>query len=97
MSDGDGTMKQIAGAEQITPELAMSDTLILGLRLIEGIDLAAFRRRHGVDVEAVHGALIDEFAGYGIVERTPTHVRLTRRGRLLSNELFQRLLPEPVA
>ena len=38
-----------------------------------------------------------EFTGYGLLERTPTHLRLTPRGRLLSNELFQRLLPEPVA
>ena len=41
--------------------------------------------------------VLAEFADYGIVERTATHVRLTPRGRLLSNELFQRLLPEHAA
>ena len=40
--------------------------------------------------------VIEEFAGHGLLERTATHLRLTPRGRLLSNELFQRLLPEPV-
>ena len=56
-----------------------------------------FARRHGRDVDDVYGAVLDEFIGYGLLERTQTHLRLTRRGRLLSNELFQRLLPEPVA
>ncbi len=94
---GGTSMLHVQGAEQITPELSMADTLILGLRLIEGIDTLAFSRRHGRTVDALHGDLFAEFVGYGLLERTPTHLRLTPRGRLLSNELFQRLLPQPVA
>ena len=93
IEDGRGTMRHVAGAESITPELAMADTLILGLRLIEGVALAEFSRRHGLSVHDVYGEVIDEFVGYGLLEETATHLRLTRRGRLLSNELFQRLLP----
>jgi len=71
--------------------------LILGLRLTEGIDTRAFETRYGRSVDDLHGPVFEEFIGYGLLERTPTHLRLTARGRLLSNELFQRLLPEPVA
>ncbi len=92
-----GAMMHVIGAETITRELAVADTLILGLRLIDGIDERAFVRRHGLNVDSLHGDLIREFVGYGLLERTATHLRLTPRGRLLSNELFQRLLPEPVA
>ena len=92
-----GAMMHVIGAETITPALAMADTLILGLRLIEGVDVRVFARRHGVEIDSVHGDLLREFVGYGLLERTETHLRLTPRGRLLSNELFQRLLPEPVA
>ena len=94
---GTGEMCHVAGTEQITEELSISDTLILGLRLTDGIDLDAFAARYGRGVDAVHGGVIDEFVGYGLLARTATHLRLTPRGRLLSNELFQRLLPEPVA
>jgi len=94
MRDGRGEMRHVVGAEIITDDLSIADTLILGLRLDEGIDLDAFRARYGRDLDAVHGALIAEFAGYGILERTAGRLRLTRRGRLLSNELFQRLLPD---
>lgn len=94
---GDGTMRHVVAAETVTPELAMADTMILGLRLIDGIDTRAFERRHGRDVREVYGGVIDEFVGHGLLEAAGSHLRLTRRGRLLSNELFQRLLPEPVA
>lgn len=93
---GGSEMRHVAGAEQITPELSMADTLILGLRLIDGIDVREFGARYGRIVDDVYGPVLDEFAGYGLLERTETHLRLTPRGRLLSNELFQRLLPQPV-
>ena len=38
-------------------------------------------------------AILDEFEGYGMIERAGGAVRLTSKGRLLSNELFARLLP----
>jgi oxygen-independent coproporphyrinogen-3 oxidase len=94
---GDGSLRHVHGAEEITPDLSIADTLILGLRLNEGIDLAAFASRYGRELDDVHGALLTEFTGYSLLERTATHLRLTARGRLLSNELFQRMLPEPVA
>jgi oxygen-independent coproporphyrinogen-3 oxidase len=93
--DGRGVMRHIAGAEPVTPELAMADTLILGLRLVDGIDVDAFARRHVRDVDDIYGDVIGEFTSYGILERDGTRLRLTPRGRLLSNELFQRLLPQP--
>jgi oxygen-independent coproporphyrinogen-3 oxidase len=93
---GDGRMRHIATAEAIGPETAIADALILGLRLIEGVDVRAFERRYGRSPDDVYGDVLREFEGYGIVERTPAHLRLTKRGLLLSNELFQRLLPEPV-
>ena len=95
IDDGRGVMRHVAGAERITPDLAMSDELILGLRLLDGVSRASFADRYRRDPRDVYGAVIDEFVGYGLLEETPTHLRLTRRGRLLSNELFQRLLPEP--
>jgi len=96
-ANGAHAMRHLAGGEQVTAEISMADTLILGLRLTDGIDVAAFRQRYGQSVEERHGALIEEFVGHGMLERIDERLRLTARGRLLSNELFQRLLPEPVA
>lgn len=95
--DDRGAMRHVAAAETITPDLAVADALILGLRLVDGVDIPSFVERYGVDPYERHASLFDEFISYGIVERAGSRLRLTRRGRLLSNELFQRLLPEPVA
>jgi oxygen-independent coproporphyrinogen-3 oxidase len=96
-AEGVRTMRHLAGGEQVTTETKMADTLILGLRLSEGVDLCAFERQFGRTVDELHGPVLEEFVGYGLLERDAERLRLTARGRLLSNELFQRLLPEPVA
>jgi oxygen-independent coproporphyrinogen-3 oxidase len=93
----DGRMRHIATAETVDSRLAAADALILGLRLLDGVDVNSYTRRFGASPEDLYGETLSEFEGYGIIEQTSTHLRLTSRGRLLSNELFQRLLPQPVA
>lgn len=96
-AQGRTTMRHLVEGEQVTPEMAMSDAVILGMRLSEGVDEAAFARRFGRSIDEAYGGVIEKFAGYGIVERADGRLRLTRRGRLLSNELFARLLPDETA
>ncbi len=64
-----------------------------GLRLAEGVDLATLRARYGTDFAAPGGGTIDELAEAGLLERGGDRLRLTRRGRLVSNEVIGRLLP----
>ncbi len=70
-----------------------SDTAILGLRLNEGLDLQAFRIRHGAGLDDLAGPALQELRTWGLIERVDDRVHLTDRGRLLSNEVFIRLLP----
>ena len=80
--------------EEIDPELELAETVILGLRLCEGINADDLQNRFGVDILAQYRRQVEEMAGAGLLERTDGHIRLTRRGRLLSNEVFWRFLPE---
>jgi oxygen-independent coproporphyrinogen-3 oxidase len=80
--------------ETINPELELAETAILGLRLNEGIDTNYLQQRFGVDVTARYHQQIEEMAGIGLLEKTDGNIKLTRRGRLLSNEVFWRFLPE---
>jgi oxygen-independent coproporphyrinogen-3 oxidase len=83
----------VAFAEQITPARAMAETVVLGLRLIEGLPLVEFRRRFGQELMSVYGAQVQELEALGLVERADGCLRLTADGRLLGNEAFQRFLP----
>ncbi|MFH1169880.1 MAG: radical SAM family heme chaperone HemW [Chloroflexota bacterium] len=80
--------------EAIGPELQMAESVILGLRLDEGIDAVYVNQRFGTDVLAHYRRQFGDMADCGLLEEAGGHVRLTRRGRLLSNEVFWRLLPD---
>jgi oxygen-independent coproporphyrinogen III oxidase len=68
--------------EDISPELAEAEAAILGLRLNEGTTLTPAEL--GVLAPCLEAGLLD---------LNGSHARLTPKGRLLSNEVFWRLLP----
>jgi len=83
-----------AESEEITPEIAMAETMMLGLRLlIDGVSARDFQARHGVDLEARYGEVIDRFAGMGLIERVNDCVRLTPQGAMVSNAVLAEFLP----
>jgi oxygen-independent coproporphyrinogen-3 oxidase len=88
-------MQQIAGGETPDEATNRADTAILGLRLLEGIDEAAFEARYGVTLDAEFGPALERHLALGLIERADGRVRLTERGLLLSNEVFIDLLPDP--
>jgi oxygen-independent coproporphyrinogen-3 oxidase len=75
------------------PVLDLADTLILGLRTAEGVCPDRLQARYGL-LPARYVAAIDELAAAGLVEQAGGALRLTRRGRLLANQVFIRFLPE---
>ena len=79
--------------EEIGPELQLSETVILGLRLSEGIGLDDIKHRFGIDLLRHYEQQVDETAALGLLEYSEQRIRLTRRGRLLGNEVFWRFLP----
>jgi oxygen-independent coproporphyrinogen-3 oxidase len=93
-SGGDTPMRQVVSGETITPQLAMSDTLILGMRLLEGVSVERFVERFGKDPLDAFGARLQESIDLGLLERADGNLRLTERGRFLSNEVFTKLLPD---
>jgi oxygen-independent coproporphyrinogen-3 oxidase len=79
------------GEEVVDPVTAVSEAAILGLRLSEGIDAEL-----GSAPELASG--LGWALAEGLVEKTEAgRWRLSSRGRLLANEVFLRLLPEPAA
>jgi len=84
----------IASVEQTTAARAMTETVVLGLRLVEGLPLEEFRRRFGQELMSAYGPQVEELEVLGLLERGDGCLRLTTRGRLLGNEAFVRFLPD---
>ncbi len=87
------SLSPIAELDLVDAETDLSDTLILGLRLSEGISFRRVRERHGVDVPARYERTIREMQDAGLLLADDARMWLTPRGRLLSNEVFLRFLP----
>ncbi len=87
-------LRHIASAQQITPARAMAETVVLGLRLVDGLALEEFRRRFGQELTSVYAAQVEELETLGLLERGDGCLRLTPNARLLGNEAFQRFLPD---
>ncbi|MFC2058238.1 radical SAM family heme chaperone HemW [Chloroflexota bacterium] len=79
--------------EELSPELQLAETVILGLRLCEGIPVDDFNRRFGIDILELYKQQIKELVELDLLECIDGRILLTRRGRLLSNEAFLRFLP----
>jgi oxygen-independent coproporphyrinogen-3 oxidase len=73
---------------------ALEESFFLGLRLNRGVDLADLRAKFGERLSA-YEPVIDELVSSGLLARAGENLRLTPRGRLLSNEVFERFVGEP--
>jgi oxygen-independent coproporphyrinogen-3 oxidase len=73
-------------------DAAFEESLFLGLRLVEGVDLNKLRSQFGeVMLQDAMPALL-EVRDAGLLELSVDRMRLTPQGRLVSNEVFSRLL-----
>jgi oxygen-independent coproporphyrinogen-3 oxidase len=79
--------------EEISFDLAMAETVFLGLRRSRGVERRAFATRFGRELDQVYGAAIEDLCQLGLLSADDDGIRLTRRGRLLGNEVFVRFMP----
>jgi oxygen-independent coproporphyrinogen-3 oxidase len=79
--------------QPISTFVEMQETMMTGLRLTqEGVSLAGFQDRFGQAVKDVFGKEIAELVRLELLEQAAGTVRLTKRGRLLGNQVFMRFV-----
>jgi len=74
--------------EKLTSESALEEELFLGLRQLEGIDVARIEREYGVSL----GGRFEPLAVAGLIEREGSLVRLAPGRVSVSNEVFVELM-----
>src|SRR5208282_1954156 len=82
----------------VSAQAAIEESFFLGLRLNRGIDIGRLRTDFSPmfsrDAVATWESAIQQCVREGLLEQQGATVRLTGRGRLLSNEVFARFLAE---
>jgi coproporphyrinogen III oxidase-like Fe-S oxidoreductase len=82
----------IAETTELTRADLQAETMFMGLRLNAGVGYAHFRDRCGAEMRDVYGATLDELADLGLIDHDDVGVRLTDRGRMLGNQVFERFV-----
>jgi oxygen-independent coproporphyrinogen III oxidase len=73
----------------VSSDAALEETFFLGLRLNSGVDLGRVAERFGLPALIPLQAIIADLERQELLERSGNSIRLAKRGRLLSNEVFQ--------
>jgi len=78
--------------ERIGAARGFEEAMFLGLRMNVGVDLEAMHAEFGAELMRGAVAALNDVEVAGLVEREGSWLRLTARGRMVSNEVFSRLL-----
>jgi oxygen-independent coproporphyrinogen III oxidase len=88
--------KYVAGSAlqqtMVSREAALEENLFLGLRLNRGVDLRSIAACFGEQQVEKLRPVMAELVADGLLNQAGDFIRLTSRGRLLSNEVFQAFL-----
>jgi oxygen-independent coproporphyrinogen-3 oxidase len=88
----DHEAETVSNREPIDAPTAVTETIMMGLRLLQsGISTDVFVARHGMSLDALRGVELERLASLGLVEIASTHLRLTQRGAMISNDVIARL------
>lgn len=78
----------VLGNEDINRDEDMWETIFLGLRLNEGININNFNRRYNDDFMSIYGDVVLELQKDGLLNVNGESIVLTDKGRDLSNRVF---------
>ena len=87
-------MLPIAKREKTTQQDKISETMFLGLRLVEGINRAKFKERFGFDIFQKYGEKIQKLKEAKLLKYDNRFIWLTRRGIDISNQIFIEFLAD---
>lgn len=83
----------VSGEEYIDREMEIAEYVIMGLRLIDGVNKNDFRNRFGQEIEDVYSDVIDEYVNQKLLLIEDNNIKFTDRGLDLSNIVNVDLMP----
>ena len=98
-STADSLERYVAGSDLqktvVSDSSSCEETFFLGLRLNRGVDLREVDAAFGEGIFQSFDPIVQELVSEGLLDSHGDIVRLTPRGRLFSNEVFERFIALP--
>ncbi len=79
-------------SETLTLEESFRETVIMGLRMVEGIDLDLLFRRYNIDFRSYYGEYLNTLVQGGLGDFEQDRFRLTAAGRQVANQILAELV-----
>ena len=74
-------------SEELKGAQRAGEAVMLALRTSQGVSLRGFKERYGLDFLEFYAPVVQRYHADGLLELDQEHVRLTRRGRFLANDV----------
>lgn len=78
--------------EELSREASFRETVIMGLRMNRGVDLAELQSRFDIDARRYYGKVLPDLVQKGLLEEVGNSIRLTRQGRRFANLVLVELV-----
>lgn len=82
----------IGERECLSRDESFRETVIMGLRMVQGVDLRNLKVRYGMDPLAHYGSVLTTLIEKELIELTPNFLRLSKKGAPLSNMVMAELV-----
>jgi oxygen-independent coproporphyrinogen-3 oxidase len=96
LANPDSVEQYVAGvpfvSTVVSAQNALEETFFLGLRLNGGVDIGSIAEEFGDEMVSSVIPIIDALVEEGLLKKSQRVLQLTRRGRMLSNEVFERFI-----
>ena len=87
-----GVFNVIEGRERLEEKDIMGETIMMWLRMIEGINLQAFKRRFGVEIKSTFSDVISKHLSNNLIIFDNGNLKLTHKGLLFYNDVAAEFL-----
>ncbi|MCP3888591.1 MAG: radical SAM family heme chaperone HemW [Desulfobulbaceae bacterium] len=82
----------IAESETLEVEASFRESVIMGLRMVEGVSISSLWKKYKLKPDLYYGAVLARLIESGLVKLTDTHLLITKRGWPLSNRIMAELV-----
>lgn len=82
----------VVESEILDREASFRETVVMGLRMVNGVSLDDLRNRYGIDVRSYYGKILERLLAMKLVEVDDFRMRLTEKGRMVANQVMADLV-----
>ena len=78
--------------EELTHEERFRETVIMGLRMVNGLSIREFENRFKINLRDYYGETLEDLVLEGLLQVRDDHIMLSTQGMMLANQVLAKLV-----